>query len=157
LLFCSKCKSDRCTARTYLVRSIVECDNAIRLLSTASSVWSSPPPFPSGAIRDALGLVRLLWLAERDGLDSEAILRSVELTEIGEALRQSLKGAAAPPDSREYAVALARSSAAVRRLLALGWSPHVAELVKRAADRVQRGSPRIPDDRELRRQDRARR
>lgn len=105
-------------------------------------------PLPVGAVRDALGLVRLLWIGERDGVD---LGRVSELTWIGETLRAALDHAGAKPGSRNAVLALARSAEAVERLAALEWSAEVAELVRAAGDRVRRGELRPDDARDVKR------
>jgi hypothetical protein len=98
-------------------------------------------PFPGVAVRDALGLVRLLWVLESTGTDLD---RMKALTEIGETLRDTLRQGRLDPECIGYSAGIRRAEHAVDRLVRLGWSADRADLVRLAADRVcgRRRAPR---------------
>ena len=104
------------------------------------------------ALRDVLGLVRLLYLDASEGTDHE---HQMALLAIGEGLGAALR-AAGPPGTPRHAAALARAVAALERLADMPHPSGVAELVRAGAQRV-RGGPReypVPE-RELKRLARA--
>lgn len=106
---------------------------------TAASMRATVPGLVTDrrpALRDALGLVRLLYLDASEGTDHG---HQVALMEFGGELAAALR-AAGPPGTPRHAAALARAVAALERLEDM---PHQggAELVRAAARRV-RGGPR---------------
>ncbi|MFO0756985.1 MAG: hypothetical protein U0359_10855 [Byssovorax sp.] len=90
-------------------------------------------PFPRRAARDALGLVRLLWIDAHQLPDPE---RSTALTTIGETLADALRMGALDPDSLGYRAATTRAVEAMDALLALGWPGNIAELIRQARARI---------------------
>jgi hypothetical protein len=99
-------------------------------------------------VRDALGLVRLLFAVEREGIDID---RTTLLAEVGTTLGQCLEMGHLRPESLGYRAAVDRSAAAMERLVAVTWSADVAELVRHARDRVCGVRPPNEGEREERR------
>jgi hypothetical protein len=117
--------------------------------------WPVPRPlgpvFHPAATRDALGVMRLLFALERDGID---ITRPAELTDIGQTLGQCLKMGIDMADRQEtlgYRAAVSRSAEAMDKLLAMGWPAEVAEVVRVAQGRVMGEQPRREDERDHKR------
>lgn len=106
------------------------------------------PSFHPAAVRDALGLVRLLFAVEREGTDLD---RAALLTEIGTTLGQCLEMGRLRPETLGYRAAVSRSAEAMDRLVTLTWPADVAELVRRARDRVCGVQRRADDEREEKR------
>lgn len=109
-----------------------------------------PPPrhFPASAVRDALGLTRILWIVENDGVDLD---RMREITEAGEMLVRALDLGRCRPESLGYRAALHWSETAMDKLTALEWSPDHRALVSRASYRVRGEKPRADDKRVVKR------
>lgn len=109
----------------------------------------SLPPFPAGPVRDALGLVRLLWLVERDGVDVD---RMKTLTEAGRLLRLGLKMSLMRHESLGYRASLPRAIDGVNLLASLEWPADLAEVVRTAGDRVRAAAAeKREDERDARR------
>jgi hypothetical protein len=107
------------------------------------------PPFRPRPVRDALGLVRLLWAVEREGTDLD---RTKLLTEVGKTLGECLEmGARYLPESLAYRAAVSRSAEAMDKLAAVPWSADLAEVVRRAKDRVHGVKLRAEDERDAKR------
>ena len=87
-------------------------------------------------MRDALGLVRLLWRLDADGIDFG---RQADLAEIGKTLGETLTLGRGRPDTVGYRAAIVRADEAMDRLVGLGWSGDAAELVRLARARVYGG------------------
>jgi hypothetical protein len=104
------------------------------------------PPFRPAAVRDALGLVRLLFAVEREGTDLD---RATLLTEVGKTLGECLGMGHLSPESLGYRAAVSRSAEAMDRLAAVAWPADVAEVVGRARDRVRGVRPRAEDERDV--------
>lgn len=107
------------------------------------------PVFNAGAVRDALGLVRLLWLDEQDGEtgpgeDSlDAHLRRMNvLTEVGKSLRRCLELGRGSPDTIGHRAAIHGSTEAMDALLAA----FPIELVRLAHKRVVSWRPAPPTE-----------
>ena len=96
-------------------------------------------------MRDALGLIRLLFSVEREGTD---ITRAAQLTEIGMTLRDCLGLAMRAPETLGYRAAVTRSRETVDRLAAMDWPADVAEVVRVAQARVRGVVPRKLDARD---------
>lgn len=110
-----------------------------------TAIRPPPPTVPLGAVRDALGLVRLLYTVEREDCDEE---REAALRQIGKALA-TVGAKPRHPDARALAVA------ALEHLEDLDLDGSVRALVTVAAERV-RGAPReYVTEREAKRQARA--
>ena len=90
-------------------------------------------PFPAGPVRDALGLVRLLWAVERDGVDLD---RMKTLTEAGELLVLALQLSRSSVDSLGHRAAGPRALDGIARLASIQWSSDVTEVVRVACGRV---------------------
>jgi len=105
-------------------------------------------PFPAGPVRDALGLVRLLWAVERDGVDLDRIKA---LTEAGELLVVALQLSRASVDSIGHRAAIPRAMDAIDRLAAIPWSADVAEVVRMACSRVSGETLKRDDARDAKR------
>ena len=105
-------------------------------------------PFPAGPVRDALGLVRALWLVERDGVDLDRIKA---LTEAGELLGVALRLSRSSVDSLGHRAAVPRAMDAIDRLMAIPWSADVAEVVRAACGRVSGDKPKQEDARDAKR------
>ncbi len=104
------------------------------------------------ALRDVLGLVRLLYLDASEGTDHGP---QVALMAIGEGLGAALR-AAGPPGTRAHAAALARAVAALERLEDMPHPSGIAALVRAGAQRVRGGARVYPvPERELKRLARA--
>lgn len=103
------------------------------------------PDFHPGAVRDALGLVRVLWLVEREDTDLD---RTAQLTEIGRTLRECLALAQRSPETLGYRAAVSRSADAVDKLAVMVWPAEIAELVRVARVRVKGVGPRKLDGRD---------
>ena len=103
------------------------------------------PSFHGHAVRDALGLVRLLFSIEREGTD---ITRAAHLTEIGTTFRDCLGLARRDPETLGYRAAVSRAHDAADRLAAMDWPAHVAEVVRVAQARVKGVEPRKLDARD---------
>ena len=109
-------------------------------------------PFPAGPVRDALGLVRLLWAVERDGLDLDRINA---LTEAGELLVVALQLSRSSVDSLGHRAAVPRAMDAIDKLAAIRWSGEVAEVVRVACARVSGERPKREEPRDVKREARA--
>lgn len=94
--------------------------------------------FQPGAVRDALGLVRVLWAVERDGEADVARLKS--LSQIGAKLRETLDLGRLREETLGYRAAVLRSWEAVDALASLTWPAEVAELVRKTQTRVRAGA-----------------
>ncbi len=105
-------------------------------------------PFPAGPVRDALGLVRTLWLVERDGVD---LNRIKALTEAGELLVVALRLSRSSVDSLGHRAAVPRAMDAMDKLRGIAWSADVAEVVRVACGRVSGEKPRQEDARDAKR------
>ena len=92
------------------------------------------PAFHPHAVRDALGLVRLLFAVEREGID---ITRTAQLTEIGRTLGECLELAQRDPETLGYRAAVHRSREAVDQLAAMAWPAEIAEVVRVAQSRLK--------------------
>ena len=104
------------------------------------------PAFHAAQVRDALGLVRLLFAVEREGTD---ITRAAQLTEIGTTLRECLDLAhMRSPETLGYRAAVTRSGEAMDRLAWMDWPADVAKLVRVAQARVKGVEPRKLDQRD---------
>lgn len=103
------------------------------------------PPFRPAAVRDALGLVRLLFVVEREGTDFD---RATLLAEVGKILGECLEMGYLSPESLGYRAAVSRSAEAMDRLAAAAWPADVAEVVRRARDRVRGVQARREDERD---------
>jgi hypothetical protein len=111
------------------------------------------PAFNAVAVRDALGLVRLLWLDEQNDPfgpdDAEALAdhlyRINALTEIGKSLRRCLELGRGNPDSIGGRAAIHGAAEAMDALLAA----FSTELVKLAHKRVVSWRPRALSEGEL--------
>ncbi len=106
------------------------------------------PPFPAGPVRDALGLVRLLWLVERDGEDLD---RTKTLTEAGKLLSAALKMSLLRPESLGYKASVPRALDGVALLPSLQWPADVAEVVRKAGERVRTSTGMRQDERDAKR------
>lgn len=106
------------------------------------------PPFPAGPVRDALGLVRLLWLVERDGVDLD---RTTTLTEAGKLLRMALEMSRLRQESLGYKASLPRAIDGVNLLASLEWPADVAEVVRAAGDRVRAAAGKREEERDAKR------
>ncbi len=114
------------------------------------------PPLPSlsfhhAAVRDALGLVRLLFALEREGTD---VTRTATLTNVGTTLADCLRlgtNMRDRPDTVGYRAAMHRSWDAVDKLAAMEWPAHLAELVRHAQSRVKGTQPAKETDRDVKR------
>jgi len=110
-----------------------------------------PPPlrsFPAGPVRDALGLVRLLWLVERDGEDLD---RTKTLTEAGKLLSAALEMSLLRPESLGYKASLPRALDGVDLLVSLQWPADVAEVVRKAGERVRAATGKREEERDAKR------
>jgi hypothetical protein len=105
-------------------------------------------PFPAGPVRDALGLVRLLWAVERDGVDLDRIRA---LTEAGELFVVALELSRAGVGSIGHRAAVPRAMDAVDRLAAIEWSADMAEVVRMACSRVSGETVKQEDARDAKR------
>ena len=103
------------------------------------------PSFHAHHVRDALGLVRLLFAVEREGED---ITRNTQLTEIGRTLAECLSLAQRAPETLGYRAAVTRSQEAVDKLAAMEWPADVAEVVRVAVSRVRGRQDRKLDARD---------
>ena len=93
------------------------------------------PAFHPHAVRDALGLVRLLFAVEREGID---ITRAAQLTEIGTTLGECLELARGrESETLGYRAAVHRSREAVDQLAAMAWPAEIAEVVRVAQSRLK--------------------
>ena len=108
--------------------------------------------FPAGPVRDALGLVRLLWAVERDGVDID---RTKTLTEAGELLVLSLQLSRSSVDSLGHRAAGPRALDAIAKLTSIEWSADVAEVVRMACGRVTGETSKLPDARDAKRRSHA--
>lgn len=106
-------------------------------------------PFPARAVRDALGLVRLLYLDALEGTDLD---RQHALIGIGEALAEVLRRGQREPASFGRRASFERCAEAMHQLEALGWTGGVAELVQAARARVAGPARTPPSDREVKRE-----
>lgn len=109
------------------------------------------PVFHPGPVRDALGLVRLLFALEREGID---ITRVAAVTEIGTTLGQCLKLGIDASDRQEtlgYRAAVSRSADAMDQLVAMGWPADVGEVVRVAQGRVKGGRGKVEGERDHKR------
>ena len=113
------------------------------------STMSRPArPFPAGPVRDALGLVRLLWAVERDGIDID---RTRTLTEAGELLLLSLHLSRSSVDSLGHRAAGPRALDAIAKLSSIPWPADVAEVVRMACGRVTGETSKREDKRDAKR------
>lgn len=106
------------------------------------------PSFHAGAVRDALGLVRVLFALERDGTD---MTRTAQLVEIGKTLAECLGLAMRDPETLGYRAAVTRSCDAVDKLAAMEWPADVAEVRRLARDRVKGVELKKADARDVKR------
>lgn len=104
--------------------------------------------FPAGATRDSLGLVRLLWKVENDGIDLD---RVEAITQAGEWLALAIKLGRCAPDSLGYRAFMGWAERAMDLLTGLEWSPEYGALVNLASRRVRGETPRPDDKRETKR------
>jgi hypothetical protein len=91
-------------------------------------------PFPGHAVRDALALVRLLYIVANDGLDLD---RTMALVDIGKGLSEALRMGRMDPRSLGYKAATRNASVELGKLHALGWSVEVSSLIRIAQVRVE--------------------
>lgn len=99
-------------------------------------------------MRDALGLVRLLWAVEREGTDLD---RATLLTEVGKTLGECLGMGHLSPESLGDRAAVSRSAEAIDRLATATWSADVAELVRMAQAQVKGAQLKKDGERDLKR------
>ena len=121
--------TDSTTARTHPRSRTMRSHRYLSARSPAmlSRVPAPPcrPPSPE-AIRDALGLARILYEAARESrVDGE---RLANLEAAGKTLAVAAKLAKSEPDSMGARAAPDRAREGVEKLLALGWPPGVNEL-----------------------------
>jgi hypothetical protein len=89
------------------------------------------PALPLPAVRDAIGLVRLLYLAEAD----EA--RQRDIAAAGESLSTALRMAQLEdPECLGYKAAPGNAAKGFAALLAMRWTPEVDALIRAAQRRV---------------------
>jgi hypothetical protein len=98
------------------------------------------PTFRVRAVRDALGLVRLLFAVERDGEDLD---RPAALVDLGKELVLALTLGRCGRDSLGYRAGVNRSVEVMDGLAAMTWSSEVAALV-RVAHRARGRQPAAP-------------
>jgi hypothetical protein len=106
------------------------------------------PTFHPRPVRDALGLVRMLFAVERDGTDLD---RPAALVEIGNKLVLSLDLGRWRRDSLGHRAAVNHATEAVDRLAAMTWPGEVAEVVRIAQARVVGARLRKDDERDAKR------
>lgn len=116
------------------------------------------PVFRPGPVRDALGLVRLLWALDREsGGASEAdfndhLQRMNLLTAVGKTLSECLAMGQLSPETLGYRAAVSRSMDAMEKLAGAPWDDLTGPLVRLARDRVCGALPVKKTEREARRQ-----
>jgi hypothetical protein len=89
------------------------------------------PALPLNALRDAIGLVRLLYVAETDGA------RQRQIAGAGESLSTALRlSQLEDPDCLGYKAAPGNAGKGFAELLAMTWAPEVEALIRAAQGRV---------------------
>lgn len=106
------------------------------------------PTFRVHAVRDALGLVRLLFAVERDGIDFD---RLAALVDLGNELVLVLDLGRCGRDSLGYRAGVNRAIDVMSKLVAMTWPSEVAALVQVARARVVGTRPRREDERDAKR------
>ncbi len=94
------------------------------------------PTFRIRAVRDAFGLVRLLFMMECDGTDLD---RPAALVDIGQELVLALDLGRCGRDSLGYGAGVNRAVNVMDKLAAMTWPSEVAALVRVAYARVATG------------------
>jgi hypothetical protein len=98
------------------------------------SIERPEPALPLPAVRDALGLVRLLYVAEKDDA------RQREIASAGESLSVALRMAQLEDaDCLGYKAAPRNAAKAFAALLALVWAPELEAVIRAASGRVLGG------------------
>ena len=130
---------------TYPVRLVAAHEDALVLPLPPPVPRPLGPGFHAHQVRDALGLVRLLFAIEREGTD---ITRAADLTDIGRTLGECLGLAQRSPETLGYRAAVHRSCDAVNKLAAMDWPAEIAEVVRVAQVRVKDQQDRKLDRRD---------
>jgi hypothetical protein len=102
------------------------------------SIERPQPALPLPAVRDAIGLVRLLYVAEaNEG-------RQRQIAGAGESLSTALRMAQLEdPDCLGYKAAPGNAAKGFAALLAMTWPPDVEALIRAAQGRVGRTRPSL--------------
>lgn len=117
------------------MRTVTSASATVAAGGTLGVVLPPARPLPAAALRDALGLARVLYAAE---LAAGAAPERLEaIADAGRKLRLALEHLACEPDTLGRRAAPANAATGMARLSSVSWSPEVAKLVEVARAKLE--------------------